>query len=411
MSGIKGVVKDGWHPKGKDGGKESWRGDFKGINQVAGWVGKGKGKDDPASNHTARPLNSLKDPSSFGPPPKRHTGGTPGLQGTTQASPVSGQAQYQSGGYGEQAQPETRKPPPPPVPYRADRTGLATNHLPKPPVRHVDQPADESIAATKPRPKPSVPPRLPARKPSGHSDAPPPPPSYDTAMRDPPSHGPASSHQGAISRLGKAGVSVPGLGIGESQGNGDGQSPSPSSRNASSRGQLSELQSRFSKMSPSSPNNSSANTPTEGTTTEQKQDALRTAHSFHNDPSSVSATDARNAASTANNFRERHGDQVAAGKKKMTGLNEKYGITKRINGFIEDQSSPADQQPSAGNRLPPPVPPPHPNSNNQAAGLNNRRPPPPPPPPKRQELQSAPVGDQSRAVPPPPLPLGTKPRH
>jgi hypothetical protein len=27
-------LKSGWHPKGKDGGKESWRGDFKGINQV-----------------------------------------------------------------------------------------------------------------------------------------------------------------------------------------------------------------------------------------------------------------------------------------------------------------------------------------------------------------------------------------
>lgn len=35
MSGFKDVLKDGWHPKGKDGsGKESWRGDFKGINQV-----------------------------------------------------------------------------------------------------------------------------------------------------------------------------------------------------------------------------------------------------------------------------------------------------------------------------------------------------------------------------------------
>jgi hypothetical protein len=34
MSGIRGIVKDGWHPKGKDGGRESWRGDFKGINQV-----------------------------------------------------------------------------------------------------------------------------------------------------------------------------------------------------------------------------------------------------------------------------------------------------------------------------------------------------------------------------------------
>lgn len=30
------LAKGGWHPKGKDGGKESWRGDFKGINQIVG---------------------------------------------------------------------------------------------------------------------------------------------------------------------------------------------------------------------------------------------------------------------------------------------------------------------------------------------------------------------------------------
>lgn len=34
MSGLKDMLKDGWHPKGKDGAKESWRGDFKGLNQV-----------------------------------------------------------------------------------------------------------------------------------------------------------------------------------------------------------------------------------------------------------------------------------------------------------------------------------------------------------------------------------------
>jgi hypothetical protein len=34
MSNITGVLRDGWHPKGKDGGRESWRGDFKGVNQV-----------------------------------------------------------------------------------------------------------------------------------------------------------------------------------------------------------------------------------------------------------------------------------------------------------------------------------------------------------------------------------------
>jgi hypothetical protein len=34
MSGLRETLKEGWHPKGKSGGKESWRGDFKGINQV-----------------------------------------------------------------------------------------------------------------------------------------------------------------------------------------------------------------------------------------------------------------------------------------------------------------------------------------------------------------------------------------
>ena len=34
MDKIKDVAKGGWHPPGKQGGTESWRGDFKGINQV-----------------------------------------------------------------------------------------------------------------------------------------------------------------------------------------------------------------------------------------------------------------------------------------------------------------------------------------------------------------------------------------
>lgn len=34
MDKVKGIAKGGWHPKGKDGKEESWRGDFKGINQV-----------------------------------------------------------------------------------------------------------------------------------------------------------------------------------------------------------------------------------------------------------------------------------------------------------------------------------------------------------------------------------------
>ena len=71
MSGFKDIAKGGWHPKGKDGkSTESWRGDFKGINQVAGWMGKGKDPHQQAEEHTSRPLSTLKDPSAFGPPPK-----------------------------------------------------------------------------------------------------------------------------------------------------------------------------------------------------------------------------------------------------------------------------------------------------------------------------------------------------
>ena len=34
MDRVKGIAKNGYHPTGKDGGKESWRGEHKGINQV-----------------------------------------------------------------------------------------------------------------------------------------------------------------------------------------------------------------------------------------------------------------------------------------------------------------------------------------------------------------------------------------
>lgn len=70
MPDFKELAKGGWHPKGKDGNSESWRGDFKGLNQVAGWVGKGKEPTVPAAERTSRPLSTLKDPASFGPPPK-----------------------------------------------------------------------------------------------------------------------------------------------------------------------------------------------------------------------------------------------------------------------------------------------------------------------------------------------------
>lgn len=79
MPDFKNIAKGGWHPKGKDGkSNESWRGDFKGFDQVAGWMGKGKGPNAQGEEeHISRPLSSLKDPSAFGPPPKNvnHHGG------------------------------------------------------------------------------------------------------------------------------------------------------------------------------------------------------------------------------------------------------------------------------------------------------------------------------------------------
>jgi hypothetical protein len=50
---------------------ESWRGDFKGIKQISGWMGKGEDANAAADEeHISRPLSTLKDPAAFGPPPK-----------------------------------------------------------------------------------------------------------------------------------------------------------------------------------------------------------------------------------------------------------------------------------------------------------------------------------------------------
>ena len=51
--------------------------------------------------------------------------------------------------------------------------------------------------------------------------------------------------------------------------------------------------------------------PARGTTWAQKQAALSTASQFQRDPSKVNSADAHAAFSTANNFRQRHGEEVA----------------------------------------------------------------------------------------------------
>lgn len=265
MSGFKDIYKNGWHPKGKEGQKESWRGDFKGINQVAGWMGKGKdpkAADSSKGEHVSRPLSTLKDPASFGPPPKNvnyHGGAalpnkvTPDAQGL--GKPLSrnevqaAQEAEQEAWRQEQEVEPTR--PTPPVPYRADTSGLATSHLPPPPSRRDGADGRGPIGQTAAKPKPpGLPPRLPPRQNSSNLSSP-------QAEMEPPAYR-GILNQGSVDRLGAAGVSVPGLGIGSPV---EAASPALSSRSpttspvqAANAAQLNELQSRFSRMSTSAGN-------------------------------------------------------------------------------------------------------------------------------------------------------------
>lgn len=374
-------------------------------------MGKGQDPNQEARQHVSRPLETLKDPAAFGPPPKNvnyHGGAavphmitpdTTGLGAPLSAEEI--QAKQTRDEEEAQAVAEAaRRPPPPPVPYRADTTGLSTRDLPRPPVRrieHVQEPAT-AVPLISAKPKPSLPPRLPPRRNSGRLQPVfSPPPSFDSAAVEP-STQQSYVNQGAIDRLGAAGVSVPGLGIGEAS-----NSDNPwrdqqglFANNAASGPTISagpkpnELHSRFSKLSTLSPK---PDPPTQGTSFAQKQAALKTVGSFHKDPSSVSFTDARNAASTANNFRERHGDQVASGWKSASGMNQKYGISNRLNSYTSSASTspviaatPGLASPSSMNVSPIPA-----------------KKPAPLPPPKRIGASG------SSAQEPPPVPLSSKP--
>ncbi|KIW04928.1 uncharacterized protein PV09_04096 [Verruconis gallopava] len=416
MSSLKDIAKGGWHPKGKDGGKESWRGDFKGIDQVAGWMGKKKTSDyGRAQEHTSTPLNQLKDPASFGPPPKRNTYGSSAAGGsTTQASPSSTipgtRLTSSTGGLGspltrEQLEEDRRlaaqrvesqrrieeEPKHPTGPYRADTTGLSTAGLPPPPkFRGASSTSPEKGAVAKP-PPPSLPPRLPPRQAAAPLS---PPPAY--SQQSGPENG--VLNHGAVSRLGAAGVKVPALGIGASNSSASpppppGQSPTAGT-NAS---QLSELQSRFSRLNSgsTSPSAATADSSAQGTTWAQKQAALKTASNFHKDPTSVSLSDARNAASTANNFRERHGEQIASGWRAASGLNQKYGISDRLSGGAAASSAGSPSSGPTGEH--------EQETGVVGASAAGKKKPPPPPPVKRVGL-----GGAGPSVPPP-VPLASKP--
>lgn len=371
-------------------------------------MGKGKDPSKEALEHQSTPLSALKDPSSFGPPPKRVPGQTPASPSTSRAStgdlgaPLS-QSQVEADARDQQqryqaANQEADEPTPPPGPFRADTTGLSTTNLPKPPAFRAGSRSESPTAAASTRPKPALPPRLPPRtgQTTGVIPASPPPAYNDTPAN--PSAG--ILNQGALNRLGRAGISVPGLGIGRTTSpplparNNSIPLPAPPPRTGSTTSspispaqtgpQLGELQSRFAKMKTGS--SSAAGTDaapgTGGTTWAQKQAALKTAGDFRKDPSSVSLSDARTAASTANNFRERHGEQVASGWKAANNLNQKYGVADKVKSYSSSETVAQASSPTS--------------SGFGSAGKKA----PPPPPAKRRELQAD----------PPPIPLGSKPK-
>ncbi|KAK7543850.1 hypothetical protein IWX49DRAFT_574379 [Phyllosticta citricarpa] len=421
MDKFTSIAKGGWHPN-KDSRPSSSSDQPKGLRDRAkGLMGKSSDPYEASRNHQSRPLSSLRDPASFAPPPKHYAAG--GSGSTNAVVPVrSGLGAPLSQTEIEASQERQRQieaarreeeeaARPPPGPYRVDTTGLSTSHLPPPPVRRpgseTSTPVNSSTPPTSrpalppPAPsgaKPRLPPRLPPRQ-NSHPDlyAPAPPPTYQESVNTPPAN-PESGilNSGAINRLGKAGVSVPGFNIGRTASPPVPARASPPPRQdqnapASSSGQLSGLQSRFSSVRLGS-SSSSENTPTQGTSFAQKQAAFKTAQSFHKNPSSVSFNDMRSAASTANNFRQRHGDQVAAGMQTANGLNQKYGVLDKINGSTPPAST---STPPASTSTPPASAPP-------ATGALGKKPPPPPPPPKRKDLGGS--GG------PPPLPLASKPR-
>ena len=338
----------------------------------------------------------------------------------------------------EEAKAAAKKPAPPPIPYRVDRTGLNTSNLPPPPTRAA-KPSEAEVQSPATKPKPRLPPRLPPRQNSNPGETTPaPPPPYSVAIEQdqPQPPQPSFLNQAAASRLGGAGIKVPGLGIGGSSSPPpaappQAQSPSIASNQApnnswrdqpsssSSPSTISGLTNRFGSLrtaATNSPGPSAISQPPPplsaspsggggggGTTLAQKQAALKTAQSFRNDPGSVSMADARATASTAKNFNDRHGEQVASGWKAGTKLNQKYGIADKVGGYAGQSQSPTAAEGAresggtggAGGGG---------SFGSAAAALGGFKKAPPPPPPAARSNTGGSMAS------PPPVPLGSKPR-
>ncbi len=325
--------------------------------------------------HVSRPLSELQDPSAFGPPPKHiRTGVGAGAGAGADIPPQSRPAPARPTRNPSQAPGDEAYQP---TAYRMDTTGLSTSQLPPPPT-HASLPI-------KPW-SPALPPRLPPRSASPSPFGPPPLPARQGSA-DSLQAGRGYVNQAAVSRLAAAGIFVPDLGI-VPPARTDG---TDTDRNSNSS-QMGGLQSRFATMRTTS--QTSPPPPSEGTTWAQKQTALQTITDFHRSPGSISVADAKSTASTINNFRQRHGDQVSAGLQKANSFSQKYGVGDGIGNRASGESVPNGGSPVSA------VP-----TVAAATSLLGKKKPPPPPPKKNTALSNTMQGE-----PPPPIPTSTKPR-
>ncbi|KAF1809486.1 hypothetical protein P152DRAFT_516663 [Eremomyces bilateralis CBS 781.70] len=388
MSGIKDMVKGGWHPGTKEGSqKQSWRGDFKGVNQVAGLLGKGQ---DNSSNVNAQaraerqsaPVSSLQDPDTWGPPPRRKdTGDIASSSGSTPVARPQQAVPQPSSPEQEAVEEESHQP------YRADTTGLGTANLPKPPVRRVGAtPPSRPARTDATRPKPNLPPRLPPRQNTSSASTTPlsPPPAYESLQRQRED----GLNQSSLNSLGRAGINIPELGISSSS------KPTPTLPSPLSTGSpaqsprshtLSGLGSRFSSLKTHDTSDPSDSPATPKPTLTSTSSAFKTATALRNNPSSVSASDARDAATTVHGIQQRHGSQIASGWRKAGEVNERYGVMDRVGrvGAPETTQSGGSLALAAGKKAPPP------------------------PPKKKMGIGEV---DSGGGGGPPPVPTGSKPR-
>lgn len=410
----------------------------------------GKGKKDStteAHEHRPVPVASLKNLEAFGPPPKRvDSAAIPKQVTPTRVEGGEGldidavreteDESSQEFGYAKET--SVGRKVPPTIPSRAKCSSDLTSSAPKRSLL-----GDQGVEGFKTKPKPSLPPRLPPRQISvPRQTLSSPPPAYSSTLA--PKAAVSSSHlnQGSVRRLGLAGITVPELGIEAGSGGSSlRQADEGNSKTRPSPAEAKELDkpnSQSPKFSDFSSTQKSAGpgSPSQGTTLAQKKAALKTAAAFRKDPSSVSLADAKATASTMNNFRERHGDQVATGMKSANALNQKYDISSKLAGQDATMHRSGDTTSTAAssfirsgwtsaNRLSQK----HIMSHNSGGGggasgpsqveesaqvaspasntapdleIRLKRPPPPPPPKKN-------VSSTATSIPPP-IPLNSKPK-